>query len=131
MHRRAFLTSLLSLFSLPALAKLPAGQGIGSRRVLIQQSPVAGFQYHSGERVWHRLRTGQRLALTREPDNPYDRNAVRLDWRGHKIGYVPRRENTAVAQMLDRGERLEVRIMRLRQSNNSWEQVYAAIELLT
>src|SRR5689334_23732236 len=33
------------------------------------------------------------LDLVREPENPHDANAVRVEWRGRKLGYVPRRDN--------------------------------------
>ena len=69
------------------------------------------------------LRGGDRLDLVREPDNPYDPNAVRVDWQGWKLGYLPRRENLAVARRLDRGEAVEARISRLSKSRNPWKRV--------
>lgn len=127
MKRRDFLTSLLTV-----LAALPAARAWAvspRRRVLIQESSVAGFQYHAGGQLWPLLREGQALTLIREPANPYDERAVRVDWRGRKLGYVPRLENTAVAQMLDRGQRLTARIVRLRESSNPWERTRLAVEL--
>ena len=38
---------------------------------------------------------------------------MRVEWQGHKIGYVPRRENADVARLLDRGQVLTARIVRL------------------
>lgn len=122
MKRRRFLTALLVPFLLPWIN--PKARTIpDSRRIEILESPLAGFQYHGGEQVWKRMRTGDPLALVREPDNPYDRQAVALYWKGVKLGYVPRLENTAVAQMLDRGERLSARIVQLRESRDPWERV--------
>ena len=80
----------------------------------LQRLPLAGFRHHHGQRLWSRLRPGQALTLVREPDNPHDPKAVRIDWRGHKLGYLPRRDNAAVARMLDRGATLEGRIKVLR-----------------
>ena len=37
----------------------------------------------------------------REPENPYDVNAVALYAGGLRIGYVPRRRNSTVARLLD------------------------------
>ncbi len=91
--------------------------------ILIQDSPLAGFQFHAGKTVWKELRVGDELALVREPDNPHDARAVRVDWRGRKLGYVPRRENADVARLLDRGELLAARISRLTSSRNPWERV--------
>lgn len=89
----------------------------------LQRVPLAGFRYHQGERLWARLRPGQPVTLIREPDNPHDPRAVRINWRGHKLGYLPRRDNAAIARLLDRGEALEVRIKALQLSASPWERV--------
>jgi hypothetical protein len=64
------------------------------------------------------MAVGNRLQLVREPHNPYDANAVRVEWRGVKLGYVPRRDNAAVARQLDRGTTLEARVAALRENRN-------------
>jgi hypothetical protein len=84
-----------------------------SIRILVQSSPLAGSQFHALAHLQADLRLGDALALVREPENPYDAKAVRVEWRGRKLGYVPRRENRAVAAALDRGETLRARISRL------------------
>lgn len=61
-------------------------------------------------------------------DNPFDSNATRVEWRGRKLGYVPAMENTAVAQMLDRGQTLHARITRLVSSRNPWERIRFEVE---
>lgn len=92
-------------------------------KILVQSSPLAGFQYHAGAQVWEALRVGDALSLTREPDNPFDPRAVRVDWRGWKLGYLPRAENEAVAAAMDRGERVEGRIAALTRHRNPWRRV--------
>jgi hypothetical protein len=82
-------------------------------RLLVQSAPLAGFRYHAAAEVWHELRVGDALELAREPANPHDANAIAVTWRGRKLGYVPRRDNAALAWGLDRGERLQARISRL------------------
>lgn len=69
------------------------------------------------------MRVGDRLALIREADNPYDKNAVRVEWRGAKLGYLPRAENRAVAAAIDAGERVDARIARLREHRDPWQRV--------
>ena len=64
------------------------------------------------------LKPGDRLELVREPRNPYDANAVRVEWRGVKLGYVPQRDNAAVARQMDRGAALEARVAVLRENRN-------------
>ena len=52
-----------------------------------------------------------------------DANAVRVEWQGHKLGYVPRRDNAAVARHLDRGGRVEARVSKLKAHRNPWQRV--------
>ena len=92
-------------------------------RMLVQSSPLAGFQFHAGQALWDQLKVGEPLTLVREPDNPHDRNAVRVDWQGHTLGYVPRRENQAVATHMDRGGKVEARISRLSLQRDPWQRI--------
>lgn len=97
--------------------------------ILLQDSPLAGFQYHAGKKLWEEMKAGDALELVREPDNPYDAKAVRVDWRGQKLGYVPRRENVDIARLMDGGVKLEARISRLLESRDPWQRV--RFEILT
>lgn len=92
-------------------------------KVLVQSSPLAGFQYHAAGELWPKLRVGDALTLIREPDNPHDRNAVRVEWRGRMLGYLPRAENRAVAAEMDRGTVVSGRIARLREHQNPWQRL--------
>lgn len=92
-------------------------------KVLVQSSPLAGFQYHAGMQLWPELQVGDALALVREPDNPHDRNAVRVEWRGRQLGYLPRAENRAVAVEMDRGTAVAGRIARLREHHDPWQRL--------
>ncbi len=91
--------------------------------ILLQDSPLAGFQYHHGKAVWAEIQPGDALTLTREADNPYDSKAVRVDWRGLKLGYVPRRENSDIARLMDSGAKLVARVTRLTESRDPWQRV--------
>lgn len=86
--------------------------------IVVQRSPLAGFRHHDAAEAWRHLTVGDRLQLVREGDNPYDANAVRVEWRGAKLGYVPQRDNAAVARQLDRGAALEARVAALRENRN-------------
>jgi len=110
------LRALLAALWLAVPASVAAGEG--SVRLLVQSSPLAGFRYHAAAEVWQDLHVGDELELAREPDNSFDRNAIAVAWRGRKLGYVPRRENAALAWGLDRGERLRARISRLTRHPN-------------
>jgi hypothetical protein len=120
------------LAALAVLLALHCGAaGAQQVRVLVQSSPLAGFQYYAGSMRWEELRVGDVLTLVREPDNPHDAYAVRVDWHGEKLGYLPRAENRAVAVEMDRGGRIEARIAQLREHRNPWQRllidVYVAL----
>lgn len=121
MGRRAMCSGSATLLASSALClALWAGGAIAQEtvRLVVQSSNLAGFRYHAAAEVWRELRVGDSLELAREPDNPHDANAVTVSWRGHKLGYVPRRENEALAWSLDRGHSLRARISRLTQHPN-------------
>lgn len=85
----------------------------GRIRLVVQSAPLAGSRYYAVKEVAADLRVGDPLELAREADNPHDANAVSVSWGGRKLGYVPRRDNAAIAWALDRGDRLHARISRL------------------
>ena len=116
------LTLLLSLW-------LNAAASAESIKILVQSSPLAGSQYYGAKRLRSEIRVGDRLTLTREADNRHDRNAVRVDWNGEKLGYVPRAENRAVAQALDAGQTLEARVACLRDAPDPWQRVLLDVYL--
>ena len=91
--------------------------------IVVQSSPLAGFRYHAAAEVWRELRVGDRLELAREPDNAHDTNAVKVLWRGRPLGYVPRRENAALAWALERGTPLRARISALVEHPNPARRV--------
>src|SRR6476469_860360 len=94
-----------------------AGNGEAVVAMMVRNSPLAGFRYNDGRLVWNDMRAGDALALVREPDNPFDAAAIRLEWNGRKIGYVPR-ENGALARELDAGKTVEARIIELSKRRN-------------
>jgi hypothetical protein len=113
-----FLAAAACLIALNA-----AAQETGSVRLLVQSSPLAGFRFHEAAQVWPQLKAGDALELSREPDNPHDANAIRVEWQGRVLGYVPRSENAALAWGLDRGAALRARISRLEWHPNPARRV--------
>jgi hypothetical protein len=116
--RTAFVTLLLSLSCMTALA----ADAI-SARIVVQDAPLSGFVYYDGAEVWERMNKGDLLTLVREPANPHDPNAIRLEWRGHRLGYVPRRENADLARQMDYGARAEARITALSKASNGRNRI--------
>lgn len=91
--------------------------------LLIQSSPLAGSQFHALPEVVDRIRVGDLLTLKREPDNPHDRNAIQVFWQGHMLGFVPRRENKAIARAMDRNQPLIARVVALRPEESPWRRL--------
>jgi hypothetical protein len=87
-------------------------------RVLVQTARLAGLAHHDAKQVWPRLAVGDALALVREADNVHDRDAVRVDWQGRVLGYLPADDNADVARQLDRGQPLEAEIVTLARHRN-------------
>jgi hypothetical protein len=84
---------------------------------------LAGFQYYEGKGLWDMMHIGDTLQLVREPQNKHDANAVRVEWRGEMLGYVPRRENSDVARQMDHGAPVKARIVKLKEARNPWQRI--------
>jgi hypothetical protein len=117
--KHALLAAAL-LAGLSVLADRAAAQQV---RILVQSSLLAGFNYHQAPEVWQGMRIGDALKLEREPDNVYDAGAISVQWRGHKLGYVPRAQNAALAWAMDRGESLDARVSRLQPHRNPRKRI--------
>ena len=100
-------------------AMLPAGQmraQAPAARIIVQSSPLAGFRHYEAPNLWTEISPGDALTLVREPENPHDRNAVRVEWRSFKLGYIPRAQNESVARQLDRGTGLMARVSKVQRT---------------
>jgi hypothetical protein len=91
--------------------------------IVVQQSTLAGFRYYEGRSVWHDMRVGDPLDLAHEVGNPHDPHAVRVEWRGHTLGYVPRHENAHLARQMRHGALLRARVTRLEKARNGRNRV--------
>src|SRR5476649_2394390 len=81
---RSIAVALLATALVAAVAGTPAYAQQTEVRMLVQSSPLAGFRYYDAKQVWDDMQVGDALTLVREPHNPYDSNAVRVEWREHK-----------------------------------------------
>jgi hypothetical protein len=109
-------SALLALSSVQAIADTDT-------RLILQTSPLAGFQHHAGRVLFPLMQVGDTLVLRREPANPHDAKAVRIEWRGVQIGYAPRADNVDLARLMDRGTRVEGRILNLQKGRDPWKRV--------
>jgi hypothetical protein len=101
--RRDFL-KVLGAAALSPLVHASPEVRVQARKVYLITVPIAGFYYYDGMDydVFESLAVGDELELRREPDNPYDANAIEVYTRdGNKLGYVPRVNNPIPAAIAD------------------------------
>ena len=114
----------------PEEAPKAAAEQRGQASLLIQSSPLAGSQFHALPDVVSQIRIGDTLTLQRDPTNPHDSNAIQVLWQGHVLGFVPRRENKAVARAMDRGQPLVARVVALRPEESPWRRLRFEISVI-
>jgi len=133
MIRRNFLHSLLGTLGIGLSQRVYAktAPSQSRRRLILQESPLAGFQYHRAAAIWPFLQEGENLHLKREPCNPHDRHAVAVWFRNEHLGYVPRRENRTLAKLMDQGVRPQATLIRLLDEENPWRKIRIRVELLS
>lgn len=129
----ALALGLVTTLTTAVCAAPPASPAPGARpaqaSLLIQSSPLAGSQYHALSEVADQIRVGDPLTLQRNPENPHDRNAIQVRWQGHLLGFVPRRENKAVARAMDQGVPLTARVVALRPEESPWRRLRFEISM--
>ena len=131
MSRRSFIKSVLSLGLLPIATKAESiTASKQTQTILLQHSPISGFQYYEGENVWSQMKVADALTLQREPQNRYDTHAIAVYWQQSKLGYIPRRENRTLTQMLDRGQTRNAQIQRLQNEAAPWGRIEVKIYIV-
>ena len=75
------------------------------------------------------LADGETVTLVREPDNKYDKMAIRIDnAAGEKLGYIPRQQNEIPARLLDGGKMLFAKVAGKEISEfSSWVNIFIRI----
>lgn len=64
---------------------------------------IAGVQFKKKQvedAILHGIAEGEDLTLICEPENPYDPTAVRIEWQGYHIGYVPKKEGEELKRLM-------------------------------
>jgi HIRAN domain-containing protein len=114
MSARAVAWAAIVLATFPAAPAPRAAEAV----FVVQRATLAGLRHYEAPGVWREMRVGDRLRLVRETGNPHDASAIRVEWRGRKLGYMARRDNAAAARQMDRGVPLEGRVVELRENRN-------------
>lgn len=100
------------------------------RDIFLFDTYVAGTTHIAGmKELEPDLNPGDRLDFFREPDNPYDREAIVIKTeKGIKIGYVPRKDNVVFARLMDAGKLLFGKISS-KEMEGSWVKIHIKVYL--
>ena len=122
MRRRRMLASLPGLATACGLlAAHTSPTTAAPADLLLLETRIAGAHHYQYARLRQHLSPGAALQLIRELDNRHDHHAVALHWHGRALGYLPRRDNVVIAQLLDRQQPLRAEILSLDDPAEFWE----------
>jgi hypothetical protein len=62
---------------------------------------IVGMNFTKTESIVAALLPGHPVTLVREPINPFDPLAVAVWVDGRRVGYIPKKQNSALAQFID------------------------------
>lgn len=100
------------------------------RDIYLFDTFVAGTSYIEGiEEIELNLKEGDRLVFYREPENPHDPQAIRIETLDKiKIGYVPRRDNVVFSRLMDAGKVIFAKIVK-KETEGTWLKITIKIFL--
>jgi len=126
-HRRTFMRGAALL--LPLVFGRQADAKVVKQHYQMNRFSIAGFQHYSGPRLLNRLNKGTLLRLIAETNNRYDCYAVRIEWRGHKLGYVPRSDNRHISRLLLQGAKLQARVIERKTNADPWQALRVEVDV--
>ena len=99
------------------------------REIHLFDTYVAGTSHLADRSVLNEVKPEDKLVLRRE-DNKFDDNAITiLVQDGRKLGYVPEKDNTVFARLMDAGKLLGARVKTVTQKG-SFTQISIGIYLV-
>jgi hypothetical protein len=63
---------------------------------------IVGMQFRNAEWLHREPPRDPSVTLIREPENPYDANAIQVWIDGAHVGYIPAKSNAALAASMDK-----------------------------
>lgn len=93
------------------------------RDIFLFDTHIAGTSFVEGiDELEPHLHPDDRLDFFREPDNPYDPQAIVIkNAHGIKLGYVPRADNVIFSRLMDAGKLLFARIVSKELQGDWWK----------
>lgn len=91
---------------------------------------VAGWFYNlDADSLKEEFSPGQYLKLYREPSNKYDKRAILIKDGSRKIGYVPRKHNLILANLMDAGKLLYAKVEEVAEEDYKRQNIIISIYL--
>ena len=132
------------------ISLLNSGEGLSlplpfEQDIFLYGTEVAGTSYRENiQELFETLREGDLVTLIREPENPYDEYAIRidvdedgepgydpavtdLDDKSWMLGYVPRAYNRILARLMDAGKLLYGKVRHKEIVNGTYYKIVVKI----
>ncbi|MDO5716814.1 MAG: HIRAN domain-containing protein [Tissierellia bacterium] len=100
------------------------------REIFLFETHVAGTTHIPGiEELEPHIHEGDAFRFYREPDNPYDPMAIKIENEdGVKVGYVPMVDNVVFARLMDAGKLLFGKVVG-KEIIDGWVKIYISVYL--
>ena len=86
---------------------------------------IAGVQYSDYQTAASNIKVGDKVDLFWEPSNKFDDKAIRIEWKGIKLGYVPKHTYEDCQSVLhnyrEMGIKILTHIVSINKNNPSWQ----------
>lgn len=106
---------------------LPSNSFINVQSIKIYDNYVKGLVHYNFNETGKQIKEGDELQLVRDAENTYDSFAIRVFYKEQKLGYIAAFENVVLANMMDKGVKLNAFVSHIDLSRNIYEAL--AVEI--
>lgn len=106
---------------------LPSNSFMNVQSIKIYDNYVKGLVHYNFKEIGKLIKEGDELQLVRDRDNTYDSFAIRVFYKEQKVGYIAAFENVVLANMMDKGVKLNAFVSQIDLSRNIYEAL--AVEI--
>lgn len=93
--------------------------------ILALESIVAGTSYLNLQEIEKEIIPKEtELTLQREPENEFDKFAIKLLYKNNKLGYIPKSKNQTIARLMDVGKQFYAKV-----ATKEWEGKWLRMDL--